>query len=71
MTSLHTKDYKDLISRLKQARIKAGFTQKEIADILNKPQSYISKIESCQRRLDILELKELCKIYQVKPESFL
>ncbi|MFA5793176.1 MAG: helix-turn-helix transcriptional regulator [Candidatus Gracilibacteria bacterium] len=65
MSSIHSKDYRELIARLKEARKKAGLTQGEVAKKLNKPQSFISKIESCQRRLDILELGTFAKIYSI------
>ena len=62
--SVYSKDYKDIIERLKMARIEVGLSQQDVADKLGKPQSYISKIESGERRLDIAELKELVKIYK-------
>ena len=44
--SVYTNDYKEIIERLKTARIEAGLAQQEVADKLGKPQSYVSKIES-------------------------
>jgi len=66
MTSLHTKAYGEVIERLKKARIDAGFTQVQVAEKMKKPQSYISKVENRQRRLDILEVRELANLYGVK-----
>lgn len=67
--SIHEREYREIIVRLKQARTKAGFSQKAIAEKLGKPQSYISKIESYERRLDLAELKKMAAIYQ-RPASF-
>ena len=67
--SIYTKDYKEIIERLKTARIEAGLAQKEVADKLGKPQSYISKIESGERRLDVAEMKKFVEIYK-KPSSY-
>ena len=67
--SVYEKDYKEIIGRLKQSRVGIGLSQQVVADKLGKPQSYISKIESGERRLDIAELKKLAKIYN-KPVSF-
>ncbi|PIV13254.1 hypothetical protein COY65_01980 [Candidatus Jorgensenbacteria bacterium CG_4_10_14_0_8_um_filter_39_13] len=67
--SVYTKDYKEIIERLKTARIEAGLAQQEVADKLGKPQSYISKIESGERRLDVAELKKLSEVYK-KPVSY-
>lgn len=62
--SVYSKDYKEIIERLKRARIEVDLSQQVVADKLGKPQSYISKIESGERRLDVAELKELIKIYK-------
>ena len=62
--SVYTKDYKEIIGRLKTARIEAGLAQQEVADKLSKPQSYISKIESGERRLDVAEIKKFAVIYK-------
>jgi transcriptional regulator with XRE-family HTH domain len=51
-----------LLNLLHSIRIKAKLTQKELAILLNKPQSFISKYESGERRLDILELKQICNV---------
>jgi transcriptional regulator with XRE-family HTH domain len=62
--SVYTKDYKEIIKRLKTGRIEAGLAQQEVADKLGKPQSYISKIESGERRLDVAEIKKFAVIYK-------
>lgn len=41
---------------LRQVRLEAGLTQAELAQRVNRPQSYVSKYEIGERRLDILEL---------------
>lgn len=65
MSSIHSKEYRDLIARLIAARKAAGLTQVEVAEKLGKPQSYVSKIENCQRRVDVLELRGFSEIYGV------
>ncbi|MEK7673534.1 MAG: helix-turn-helix transcriptional regulator [Patescibacteria group bacterium] len=65
MSSIHSKEYSDLVDRLTKARKDAGLTQVQVSKLLEKPQSYISKIETCQRRIDVLEIKVLAKIYKV------
>ena len=69
--SIYTKDYKEIINRLKQARIDAGLSQQAVADKFDKPQSYISKIESGERRLDVAEMKKFAVIYNKPVDYFL
>ena len=69
--SVYSKDYKNIIERLKTARIEAGLAQQEVADKLGKPQSYISKIESGERRLDVAEMKKFAQIYKKPADYFL
>ena len=56
--SIHNEKYRELIDNLKCARIEAGLSQQQVADVLGKPQSYIAKVEGYERRLDIIELIE-------------
>ena len=62
--SIFTKDHIYLVNQLKKARRVIGFKQVKAANLLGKSQSYISKIESGQRRLDIVQLKKFAKIYR-------
>ncbi len=69
--SVYSKDYKEIIERLKKARIEVGVSQQEVADKLNKPQSYISKIESGERRLDVAEIKSFALVYKKTVSYFI
>ena len=62
--SIYTKQYRILIARLKQARIESGLSQVQTAKALGTTQSHISKAESGQRRLDVIQLKEFAKLYR-------
>lgn len=55
--------YERFLEKLKQARVEAGLTQKEAAKALGKPQSFISKCESGERRVDFVELELLAELY--------
>ena len=61
--------YGRFLVRLKSARVEAGLTQVQVAKCLNRPQSFLSKIESGERRVDVIELAELAKLYR-KPLKF-
>ena len=67
--SLYSNEHKRLVEKLKKARQEAGLDQKAVAKLLGKTQSYVSKIESGQRRVDVLQLKEFTKIYK-KPFDY-
>lgn len=69
--TIYSKDHKSLIERLKKARLDAGLDQKEAAELLGKTQSFISKIESGQRRIDIVQLKKFGEAYKKPLEFFL
>ena len=69
--SIYSKDYRNTIEKLKKARIDAGLKQEDVALKLKKPQSYISKIERGERRVDAAELKELAKILKKDINYFL
>jgi transcriptional regulator with XRE-family HTH domain len=68
--SEYRKDYEKIIDRLKQARFDIGFSQQLAASKLGKPQSYVSKIESGERRLDVAELKKFVEIYKKSVSYF-
>jgi transcriptional regulator with XRE-family HTH domain len=58
--SIFTAEQKALQETLRQLRKGAGLRQEELADRLNEPQSFVSKYESGERRLDLIELRQIC-----------
>ena len=58
--SIHKSEYSVLLRRLRALRTTAGLTQVELSAALQRPQSYISDIERGSRRMDLLQLRELC-----------
>lgn len=68
---IFTTDHKHVVEQLKKARKEAQLQQRDTALLLGKTQSHISKIESGQRRIDIVTLKELAKIYKKDIDFFL
>ncbi len=69
--TIKTKEYARFVEQLKNARLAAGLKQIEVAKKVKRPQSYISRVESGEYRLDILEVKRLAKIYGKSIEYFL
>lgn len=58
--SIHSTPYVVLREGLTSARISAGLTQEELAAKLGRPQSYVAKYETGDRRLDVVEFLEAC-----------
>ena len=67
--TIYTPEHAYLVSQLRKARQQAKLTQKQVAVTLGVTQSFISKVESGQYRVDTVQLKELGKLYR-KPISF-
>ena len=60
MPSPHRPHYIEFIARLRQARKAKLLTQEQLGELLGKPQAFISKVETCERRLDLIEAAEWC-----------
>ena len=69
--SLYTRQQKKLQSLLRQIRLEAGLSQTTLAQKLCQPQSFISKYESGERRLDLIELKQVCSALGVILKNFI
>lgn len=63
MAATRRPDYRRFLARLRAARLLAGLTQVEVARALKKPQSYVSKSESGERRVDVMEAAEFARLY--------
>jgi transcriptional regulator with XRE-family HTH domain len=69
--SVHTKDYDLFLDLLIKARKGASLTQAEVADRLRRPQSYVSKYESGERRLDVVEFLDLARAIGFDPAKLI
>ena len=68
--TIRTKAYAIFIERMIRAREEAGLRQIDVAKKVKRPQSYISRVESGEYRLDILEVKKFAEIYNKSIEYF-
>jgi transcriptional regulator with XRE-family HTH domain len=57
--SIYTHEYKILLRLLRETRERAGVTQVELARRLEQTQSYVSKVELGDRRLDLVQLRTI------------
>ena len=55
---------------LRKIRTEAGIRQADLAERLGRPQSFVSKYESGERRLDVIELWEVCRALEVPLVDF-
>jgi len=56
--ALQTKRYRAFLARLREAREAAGLTQEQVASKLGRPQTWVSKCELGERRVDFVELED-------------
>ena len=64
-------DYRAAINALKDVRTEAGISQRELARRLNKPPSFVNKIEQLERRLDVLEFIVIAQALEIEPKALL
>ncbi len=59
--SIYSGEYLAVTRLLKETREKAGLTQMKLAELLEQSQSFVSKCERGERRLDIIQLRTVCR----------
>ena len=62
--TIRTKEYGDFVGKPRKARLEAGLRQIDVAKKLKRTQSYVSRVEVGEQRLDILELKKFAELYK-------
>ena len=69
-STLYTKENQVLTQLMREMRVAAGLTQAACSEALGKPQSYVSKIESGNQRIDLIQLREYCSACGVSLTTF-
>jgi transcriptional regulator with XRE-family HTH domain len=69
--NLYSDGYKAFVRRLRSARLELGVTQAALAERLGQPQSFVSKTERCERRLDVVEFVSWALALNQEPEALL
>ena len=62
---------RQLTTLLKQVRLDSNLTQADLAARLGQSQSYVSKYESGEQRLDLIELEAICKAVDISLKKFI
>lgn len=68
--NIHGPEYETFRELLREARQEAGLKQSELAAKLSVPQSFVSKYENGERKLDVLELRNVCKALNMTLATF-
>lgn len=66
-TSIYTPEMLALTAWLKAARLERGLSMRALGEALEKPHTYIQKVESGERRLDVVEFVWYCRALGVEP----
>lgn len=69
MRSVHTNAYRAVLNVLVAARQRSGLTQQQVASRLRKPQSFVSKYENGERRLDVAEFIGVLDVLGYDPRA--
>lgn len=67
--STGSKEYRQAIQILKQARLRANLTQQALADRLSRPQSFVAKYERAERRIDVIEFIEIAQALKLRASA--
>lgn len=65
MASIYSEEYQQVLKTLRQARIEQGISQQRLAKALNRPQSFVAKVENGERRLDFVELIHIARLLSI------
>jgi transcriptional regulator with XRE-family HTH domain len=68
--SIHRPEYELLRNLIRETRTQAGVTQESLSDQLGRTQSFISDIERGVRRIDAIELRDVCRLLDTDLPSF-
>lgn len=69
--TLHTQQYRRLVRELVETRLKSGLSQADLARRLDRPPSFVAKVELCERRLDAIEFLVWLRAVSNEPETLI
>ena len=67
--SLHTAAHRELVSAVVALRRAAGLTQRQLAERLGREQNFVGRVETGQRRIDLVEWVMICRACGVEAEA--
>lgn len=70
VSSIHRDEYVVLLRLLRQYRVESGLTQGQFAQALERPQSFVSDMERGFRRIDLIQLRDICEVLNISLLDF-
>jgi transcriptional regulator with XRE-family HTH domain len=64
--TIYRHEYDVLLTLIKKHRKESGLTQVACSTALGRPQSFMSDVETGSRRLDVVQLRDLCKVLGIE-----
>ena len=69
--SIRSEQYRRLIQLFRRMRENKGITQSDLAQLIGENQNFVSKVETLERRLDVIELRTMCEAIGVSFPHFI
>ena len=69
--SIHSTSYAIFLKVLRDTRERAGLTQEEVAKRIGEKQTFVSKCERGERRVDVVELRTFCRAFGISLAQFI
>lgn len=69
--ALHDRRYSRFADRLRRARKEAGLSQEQVAEAMGRSQRFVSRCELGERRVDAVEFRDFCVVFDLPPSWFL
>ncbi|MFN3242965.1 MAG: helix-turn-helix domain-containing protein [Planctomycetota bacterium] len=67
--ALHDREYRRFVKRLREARESAGLTQQAVAKAMGRSQRFVSRCETGERRVDVIEFRDFLRVYGLRPSD--
>lgn len=71
MSGAHDLEYIEFVAKLRKSRKEQGISQEAFGALIGKEQSFVSKVETCERRLDVIEAARWCAALGLRIEDAL
>jgi len=67
--TIHSNSYRLLMAWLKAERKRQGLTMREVTERIGVAYTWVTKVENCERRLDVAEYVRYCRVLKINPHE--